>query len=519
MELLISHLTDKNKINDFEINSELKKSFINTCIEGIIEILKNIKSNDELIKIIFIRIINAIISSINTINNIDLIEKMFKLDIKKNTKEGIDKYCKEKSIIKEIHKDLFMYIKNSTEGNEKENKIEIEKRIDLIFLLIENGVSISNDEFKILFYEISKINEITKQIFYTKMKENILKINTKLREYIFENLLLNKDANFEINDFMSYQLLKEFILQINKSKGKFIFITNKDMLVISNNFCKDIYGHDSLWDILLKTNNNEIRNDIGNFLSNIYLVIKYKAIEDYKKFWTFITKKIIDNLKLATSKSDNNNAIKGLICLLKKININSENDGDLNYSKNIISSNLEQHKNKEEDKKDLKTEGKKIKKDDKKEGKKEELNKDKNEDIPIKIRLEYNEMKNNTSKETQNDKKGKQKKVLEIYNNTFFYNLRYLISYEFRIPLKCIQLKKPSNECNINNNLLEKKNTISDKKGIPKTGNSLNLLYDYINVIEYFPELKQYMRKKSKKDNEENYPEFIVENIQNPLND
>ena len=259
---------------------------------------------------------------------------------------------------------------------------------------------------------------------------------------------------------MSYQLLKEFILQINKSKGKFIFITNKDMLVISNNFCKDIYGHDSLWDILLKTNNNEIRNDIGNFLSNIYLVIKYKAIEDYKKFWTFITKKIIDNLKLATNKSDNNNAIKGLICLLKKININSENDGDLNYSKNIISSNLEQHKNKEEDKKDLKTEGKKIKKDDKKEGKKEELNKEKNEDIPIKIRLEYNETKNNTSKETQNDKKGKQKKVLEIYNNTFFYNLRYLISYEFRIPLKCIQLKKPSNECNINNNLLEKKNTI-----------------------------------------------------------
>ena len=166
LELLISHLTDKNKINDFEINSELKKSFINTCIEGIIEILKNIKSNDEIIKIIFIRIINAIISSINTINNIDLIEKMFKLDIKKNTKEGIDKYCKEKSIIKEIHKELFMYIKNSTEGNEKENKIEIEKRIDLIFLLIENGVSISNDEFKILFYEISKINEITKQILY-----------------------------------------------------------------------------------------------------------------------------------------------------------------------------------------------------------------------------------------------------------------------------------------------------------------------------------------------------------------
>ena len=54
---------------------------------------------------------------------------------------------------------------------EKDNKIEIEKRFDLIFLLLENDITISEEEFKNLFNELTKLSQFVKKIFYTKMKE------------------------------------------------------------------------------------------------------------------------------------------------------------------------------------------------------------------------------------------------------------------------------------------------------------------------------------------------------------
>ena len=554
LELLINQLIDKNKINSFEVNSELKMAVINTCIDGIIDILKifheNEKDND-IIKIIFMKIINAISLSINISNNIDLIEKIFKLGLKKNIKEEFDLFFKEKKYINKIFDELFNYIKNVKKENEKEEKKEIEKRLDLIFLLLENDIRISNEDFTNLFIELTKINEISKKIFYMKMKENILKINIELREYIFRNILLNKEFNFEINDFMSYQLLKEFILQINKSKGKFIFITERDMIVIPNKEYSDIYGQDSLWDILLKTTNKDIRNDVCNFLSEIFLATKYKYLEEYKKLWNLIIKKIITCLKTATKGNNiNNNSIKGLINLIKKINENSNKDGEIFYRKDIIDNLIEPYRNKIEEKKeakdkensDLKVEGKKTtkkegKKEEKKERKKEELNKEKNEDNSIKIKLEYFEDNNEDSsisskKSTKmfdipsgNENKVRKTRICEIYLGEFFYILRYLISYEFKIPLKCIQFKKNMQNKENNNNADKKgisqdkkNNNLSNKKTIIKSP-EFNLLLDYINIFEVFQELKQNIKKKNKKENEDNLPLFTVEKINNPLSD
>ena len=241
--MLISHLVNKNIINNLQINNELKLSVINSCIDGIIDILKKNKSNDEIIKIVFIKIINGIISSINTIENISLIQKIFKLDINKNIKAEINNFCKEKNIIKQIFDEFLNFLKNMKEEKEKEkdNKIEIEKRFDLIFLLLENEIKISEEEFKNLFNELTKLSQFVKKIFYTKMKENFIKINTKLSEYIIKDIL-NKD----INDWNNYQLLKKIILQINKSKYIFKYITEKDMIVISKDYNKEIFGYKSL---------------------------------------------------------------------------------------------------------------------------------------------------------------------------------------------------------------------------------------------------------------------------------
>ena len=66
----------------------------------------------------------------------------------------------------------------------KELQIELSKRIDLLFLLLENDITISNEDFTLFFNQLTISNEFSKKIFYTKMKENMLKINIKLREYI-----------------------------------------------------------------------------------------------------------------------------------------------------------------------------------------------------------------------------------------------------------------------------------------------------------------------------------------------
>ena len=543
LELLINHLIDKRQINDFGINSELKINVINTCIDGIIDILKKLNSNDDIIKIIFIRIFNGILSSSNITDNITLLQKIFKLDINKKAKEGINNYCKDKNIIKIINKEFSNFLNNINEENmkieeyNKELQIELSKRIDLLFLLLENDITISNEDFTLFFNQLTISNEFSKKIFYTKMKENILKINIKLREYIFENILLNKnkETNFEIKDSMSYQIVKEFILQINKSKGKFIFITEKDMMVLSKDYnCKDIYGHKELWDLLLRETNNDIRNDIANFLSNIYLGIKYQLPSEYDKFWKNIISLIVEKLSHAINGNNiNNDSVKGIICLIKKIRDNSNKDGDIIINKSIINNLLESFKIKSEGKKDnkinnenkdMKVEAKKSGKKDNKKDKineiKEDLNKEKNEEIPARIVLEYFESQNEDLPAANNDEnKEKKTRIVEIYNNEYFYTLRYIISNEFKIPLKCIQLIKKSNQNTSASNIPEKKNVNPlEKKKTIKT-NKANLFCDYIFIIEQFPELKQYMTKKNKKESNEKLPVFTVEKIQNPLND
>ena len=514
LEILINHLINKEKINELEINEELKISSINTCIDGIIDILNENKKNDELIKIICVKIIEAIISSINVIHNINLLTKIFNIDEKNKIKEKIEKYCKEKNVMKRIFEELLNYLKNPNIPDEKINKLEMGKRLDLIFLLSEINIEIKKEHFKYLFLEINKLNDSTKKVFFSKIKENILKIDEKLRDYIFKDILLNKETNFEINDFTNYQLLKDFIIQINNSKEKFIYINEKDILVLSKDFCKDIYGYESLWNILMKTTNKQIKNDVANFLAQIFLGIRYRTGEEYKKFWNNIIKKIVDNLNLYKKNKLNNNAIKGLIMLIKKINDVSNNDGDIVIVKDIVDKILEpltsKVKENDEENKDLKTESRKSSK---KEGKKEELNKEKNEEIPIKILLEYYEIKDDEISSSnmfdfmaKADNKIRRTKICKIYKEEFIYQLRYFISYEFRIPLKCISIQKA-----VNQNPSDKKKNTSPSAKNPK----FNLLYDCFNVIELFPELN---KKRNKKELEEYLPVYTVEYMKNPLN-
>lgn len=495
LEILISFLINKEKLKDLKINNEMEIEIIKMCSDGIIEILNKNKLNENLIKIMVIKIINGIISSINTIQNINLLQKILQLDINENI---INDYCKEKNIMKVIFNEFLVYLKNKKDINEQEFKIEIEKRLDLIFLLMEHDILNNYDDFNKLFNELINDSKITKEILYSKIKNNILRIYPSFQKYIFDNILLNKNTNFIINDFMNYQLFKEFILQINKSRKIFKFISGKEIIIQFHNNMNDIYGYNSLFNILLETSNKYIRDDVSNFLKNIYLGIRFNSIKEYQNFWKNIINKIIEKFKIIIKKDKiDNNAINNLVILLKKIIEESNNDGNI-ISKNIIDDLFETLIIK--------------KKNEKKETNEDIKNKENEEDL-IKISLEYYDIINNerTSyiKESEQNffltdivvnQKKRKIKTFEVYPGELFYHLRYYISYQFKIPLKCIQIKT------INHNFT--KNEFQ----------KYTLFNDCISILETLSELKQNNQKVEKKE-EVNLPLFTIEKIKNPLND
>ena len=497
LEILIDVLLNKNNNNQLNINLEQKKDLMNTCIDGIIEILTKNNFNINIIKIILTKIFNGIISSMNSVSNIILLEKIINLNTKNDKiRNEIKNICEKNNIINSLIKEFFDYLKKvETLNKEKENKSEInndedfydfqtniEKRLNFLFILLnkEINIQIQENDFNLLFMELNSMNKIVKEIFYSVIKKNILNIDYLFREFIFQNIILN-NSNFEVNDIMSYQLLKEFIIKINKSKNVFFFINEKDMIVLINNNLDDIYGYNKLWEIFLQTENREIQEDITNLLKDIYLGIKFSSEQKYKNFWDNITNIIIDNLK-----KNNDNTIKGLVNLLKKIIDESINDGEIITDKKIIDKLFENFKN--------------------------DNNKADNEltindpNTPIKICLEYYSNKKTTNiKKTKNKNNDNNKRYTidnEIYKNEFFYHLKYYISYAFEIPLKCIEIEVKDNF------------STKDKKQDAQT---YNLFDDFINIYTSLPGLDDYVNKKNKKDEKPFI--FSIKKIKNPMND
>ena len=195
-----------------------------------------------------------------------------------------------------------------------------------------------------------------------------------------------------------------------------------------------------------------------------------------------------------------------MIYLIKKITEESNKDGDIIIYNRVIDKLFETLKTKKEDKNEKKKDVKNGKKETK-----EELNKQKKEEIAIKICLEYynfvekeiSDMKKSTKMKDIFGIEGKMEiktNICEIYQEEFFFHLRYYISYQFKIPLNCIQIKR------INKKALESKTNIK-----------YNLFNDCMCLLDVFPDLKQ--NKKKREEKEENLPLFLIEKIQNPLND
>ena len=495
LNILIHFALDDKKINELKIKKEQKLDLIKIYNSGIIDILKLINFDDKILKIILTKIIIGIATSKNTVQNIFLLENIININ-EKNTKmrKGIKQLCERRNVIKSLIDKFYLYY-NEIESLLQENEIKtdeiksneelydykthLEKRLNFIFILLnkENDIKIDFEEFTKFFTNLSLNNNITKEIFYSIITNHILNFDDKLRKNIFDNILLNEKI-FKINDLISFKLLKVFIVELNKSSNIFKYVYENDIIVDNNNNKNEIYGLDILWDILIKNEDKEIQNHIADFLKNIILGIRFSKMDKYEEFYNQIINKLIENLKKSNEKNkNNNNAIKGLVTLLKKIIDESINDGDIIQDKLMIDKLLDNL-------------GKGYNENNK------ELNNKSNEEI--KISLEYfNKTINKSSLE---------KFKCTIFNDIYFYQLQYLLSYTFKIPLRCVGLE------------FEYEETINPKdkhrNEIKKL--ALNLYNDLVNLYTLLLNVKGNSTKNTKK--EEICFSIKVEKINNPLN-
>ena len=511
LEILIQFNSDKNKINELKLNKTQKLELINICNNGIISILKAFNFNDKVLKIILTKIITIVSKSINTIQNIILFENIIELNSNNyNFRNYIKNLCLKTNLSNSLAKQFCQYCEtlnvtnkfNSEVVDKNEElydlKTNLVKKLNFIFVLLneKNKITIDFKDLNNLFI-LSLKNELSKEILFSAIKENIYDLSYELRNDIYEKILLNQEI-FKINDLMSFKIFQLFILELNKKKNNFIFITEKDFIVTINKDWKNgdiIYGFDNLWNILIKTENQEIQNNITEFLKDIILGTKFTSSNNYKEFYNIIIDKIINSLNSLIENSEaKNTSIKGLIILIKKLIDESMNDGDIIQDKALIDKILENCTKKNQKNNFNQTNN-------------EELNNNNNK-ISIKACLELyeksiNDISNNIKKNKKNKKLPLEKVYCEIYREEFFYQLKYYISYAFKIPLKCIEIEihKDSNkdkDSNKNEEILR-----------------LNIFDDLFNFIILFLDLNENLNKNNQK--EESQITITVKKIENPL--
>ena len=483
LNILIIFTLSNNNFRELKINKEGKLELINILNKGIIDMLKII-NNSSINQIIFTKIITAIASSVNTIQNIILLENIIDLNSKNvEFRKVIKNLCEKTNIMKSMINKFNLYFseigdiniksKNKMNGEDYYNfETNIEKRLNFIFLIMNKEYEINFDfnEFVKIYKTLSIHNFNTKEILYSIIQKHISNINFELIKNIFEIILLNEKL-FKITDLRTFNLLKDFIMELNISNKKFIIIYEKEMIIETNIYGNDIYGFDILWELMMKSKNKEVQNNSAIFLKDIIIGVRYSSMNEYEQFWNKIINKIVEDLQnlIENKNEENNNSIKGLIILINEIIKESVNDGNIINDKKILNGIFKSfEKNKE------------------------------NNGTSIKAFLEYDDKTFNNKNSTKN-KKDNINTPIEIndcliYKNEYFYQFKYYLSHEFKIPLKCIEISIKNKNKNENNN-----NKKEDYK--------LNIFNDLFNFNNFTKNLK------------EKEIIIIVKKINNPLSD
>ena len=426
LNILINYLSE-DAYAKFSMTNEQKIEIINTSITGIIKIMK---ACSDLTKILLLKNMCSK-SSLAIKNSKDIIQYLALLDKLKSNKELNKTFCNifEEHSLKEgflssLMNDMERYLSklNSEEKidiNKEKNKVyeglfmnelNIKLRLDLIFFLIQKDINEEN----LKNFHNKVINSCEKNIFASDilnqlLYNNLTNFSPEIIQFIYNIALSSALTEQKLNDFQYYIFITEIIKEINKIEKHFYFMNVKDLAVFNCQTEKDIKGIELLWEFLIRTNNDKIRNKVSEFLSNIFYGIKLTSKEKLELYWSDFISNIYSKLEQIIQNENSNNdnqdkssdgaSIQGIILLIKKIEDKFNNKGE------II--------------KDITQIIKEI-----------ELIKDPKEDKYIKISYSGNLYKTDKILNYEN----------KIYSKEYFYMFRYKLSLFFKIPMDLISI-------------------------------------------------------------------------------
>ena len=432
LNLLKFYLLEEN-YKKYNMSNEQIIDLINTSIDGIIKIIEKCGKEEKklLLKSIFFKAIGALEKSSDIVQFLILFDKL------SNNKyiSGIfnyilEDYYKDYGFLTSLMNDMTRYLCliDSFKKNDKikdinildeieekniyeglfDNKLNIELRLKLIIFLFENEIN-ENDlmNFKKLM-STCETNIIANKCLNKLIYSNIKNFEPIFIIFLYDNILDN-NKNYDVNDLQFYKLCKEIIKQINSINQIFYFMNNKDIAVLNCESEEKIKGINILWNFLIKTKNDIIRNDITDFLANIFLGIKFDIKEKIEIYWKNFIRTIYNKLDEIIDKNDSEDdpAIKGIISLIKKIEKYSNENGEIIEDISMIINEIKFNKN-------MKSQKKK---------------KNKN---PPKNCIFIGNSSENSEKLINHD--------INIDCTEYFYMLRYKLSNLFKIPLNTVKI-------------------------------------------------------------------------------
>ena len=488
LNLLLSYLAEE-KYKKYSMTNEQKIELINTTIDGIIKIIEKSEEKDLIIKNILLKVKSYIINSKDIIQHLILYEKIME---NKNTNKHLNSILKDYSQIDELLSDLmkdmnrYLYLANENNNGKDDdihkeknkiyeglfdNELNIKLRLKLIFILLGKNINKENlDKFNKEIINSCEKNKFANDCLNKFIHNQLKKFNLKFIQFFYDNILLSKEKLSNVNDLEYYKLCNEIIKEINKTNKIFYFMNNKDLAVINCESEKDIKGIDLLWNYLIKTKNNKIRNNVTDFLADIFFGIRIGNKEKIENFRKNFIKSIYDKLdeiiqSEKENKDENNNdeSIHGIISLIKKIENKFSSNGEIieSISKIIEEINLNKIEQINKLEKEVKNE--------------EEKNNNKNIDNVKKIIFSGNVY--GTDNILNYD--------IKIDSSEYFYMFRYKLSSFFKIPVNLVKVV-------VDESIYDKK-LQEELKAI-----EFDLFNDFDNTYTLFDNIEQKINKENK---------------------
>ena len=317
---------------------------INYFMDKLFENINNNKKHNSIVQslilmeILLKKLLNKNNNNNNIYNNIQNFENdnISNFDISDEASEIIVKADNNYEIITLITNDLIRYVSVVNESIKKDNKIKdnyknkvfegiypyminISTRLKILFLFVNIGLSITEEEHISKIYSLFKTEQFKKErcLFFKEITNSISSLDAQTIQNIFTKIFQN-NSQFDISSFNEDEAL-DLIFQlfevINLSKD---YLINDTKTIRVNKDINKLEGFNFLLDILISNKSHSIQNKLCKILTHYCLYISNYKKDFSTKYWNNYINKITD-LMVQCHNNKNINGIFFLIQLIESI--------------------------------------------------------------------------------------------------------------------------------------------------------------------------------------------------------